>query len=381
MKPSLYRSLMPVHRWTGLTVGFVILFIAITGAAMVFRPQLEPIMGSDLLTAPACASRASVDLLLANASAARPAATLDYVRLVAGQPGEARIPAAMVRFTDQTFVYLNPCSGAALGQRHRYGGLFGTLELLHRFRFIDNGSVVTGTSVILFALLLILGGVALWWPASRRGWASAWRLDPRLTGQARSTNRHKVVGLVAAPIVLMSALSGLPQALDWYRAGLYTITGSAAPAPLPKSGAPANGALRLPMEQLWQRAQTIAPAPQDMLMHVPRKPRAPVDMYLIEHDAPHPNARTYLNFDAYTGAVLSYTPYRANSAGHKLYFFLLSLHTGHVGGLAGQLLLLLGALCVPVLAWTGIGSYLRRRRQAGITCSAVNTSLRHPESV
>lgn len=361
MKRHLYRGLRPLHRWTGLTIGTIILFMAITGAAMAFRPQLDPIVAPDLLTVAACEGHASLEVLTANAVAARPGATLDYIRLLAPVISYGRVPSAMVRFTDQHFVYLNPCTGDALGQRYRYGGLFGALEQLHRFRFMEDGSLVTGTSVLAFVLLLVGAGLVLWWPATRRAWRGAWRLNPALSGRARRMNRHQVVALFASPVLLASALSGLPQALDWYRQGLYTVTGSSQPAKLPKSEAPAPGSARLPMESLWQAAQAIVPNPDDMLMHYPRKPRAPVDMYLIAHDAPHPNARSYLNFDAYSGAVLSYLPYESNSAGHKLYFWLLSLHTGHVGGILVQLLLMLGALCVPVLAWTGLGSYLERR--------------------
>lgn len=370
MKRHLYRSLLPLHRWTGMTIGLVILFMAVTGAALAFRPQLEPLADSGLLTVPACGGHASLDQMTGNAVALRPGATLDYIRLIAPQPGAQRYPSAMVRFTDQTFVYLDPCSGAALGQRHRYGGLFGALEQLHRFRFMDNGSLVTGSSVLAFAVLLIGGGLYLWWPANRQGWRRALRLDPGLRGRARSINRHKVFGLLALPVVLASALSGLPQAFDWYRQGLYTMTGSPQPPALPKSAAPAQGAQRLGMDALWQRAQAVAPDPQEVLMHYPRKPRAPADMYLIERGAPHPNARTYLNLDAYTGEVLNFTPYADNSAGHKLYFFLLSLHTGHVGGPVAQWLLMLGALCVPVLAWTGIASYAARRRQMAAVAGA-----------
>jgi vanillate O-demethylase ferredoxin subunit len=68
--------------------------------------------------------------------------------------------------------------------------------------------------------------------------------------------------------------------------------------------------------------------------------------------------------------VVRYVPYAASSAGNKLYFWTLSLHTGHVGGLAGQLVLLAGALSVPLLAYTGISSYLRRRARRSVAPAA-----------
>jgi len=354
--------LLPLHRWSGMTVGLVIVLMAVTGASIAFRPQLDPLLNRELLTAPACISRASLDALTASAVAARPTAQLDYIRLIAGGDGDARIPAAMVRFTDQGFVYLDPCSGAVLGQRHRWGGLLGTLEQIHRFRFMPNGELITGTSALLFAIVLIGGGLYLWLPPSLRGLRRAMRFNPRLQGAARTASLHKTVGLYASVIVLASALTGLPQAFDWSKRALYSMTGSAQPAKAPSSG-PAAGAPRLPLEQLWQRAQALVPHPQEALIHYPSRPQAAVEMYLIAADAPHVNARTMLDLDAYSGKVLRFTPYAASSLGHRLYFWTLSLHTGHVGGTAGQLVLMLGALCIPVLAYSGIGGYLRRRRR------------------
>ncbi|CAN5424219.1 hypothetical protein BH11PSE11_BH11PSE11_01790 [soil metagenome] len=348
-----------------MTIGLVIVFIAVTGASIVFRSQLEPIVNRDLLTVPACSERVPLDTLTANAAATRPNAQLDYIRILAADdPTAARIPATMVRFTDQIFVYLNPCTGASLGQRHRYGGVLGTIEQLHRFRFMEGGSIITATCVIVFSIVLVLGGVFLWWPATLQGLKGSLKFNSKLPSPARTLNLHKTFGFYAGLVILVSALTGLPQAADWYRSGLYTITGSAQPPKLPKSAEPVPGARRLPMETMWQRAQAIVPQPKDVLIHYPKKTRDPVDMYLIAQDAPHENARTYLNLDAYTGATLSYTPYSENSLGHKLYFLTLSWHSGHLGGVAGQLILLFGALSVPALAYTGIASYLRRRARS-----------------
>jgi vanillate O-demethylase ferredoxin subunit len=353
-----------VHRWTGLTAGLVIVMMAVTGASIVFRPQLEPLINADLLTVAQCSERVTLDVLTANAQAARPAATLDYIRLQAGEPGAARMPAAAVRFIDQTFVYLNPCNGNVLGERHRYGGVLGTIEQVHRLRIMPNGSWITGTSVLLFAFVLVCGGLYLWLPAPLRGVKRALGLRPMPSGPARMSGLHRRLGIFASLIVLTSALTGLPQAFEWYKAAVYAVAGSSMHDGVTPRSQPIPGQARLPMEALWKRAQELVPQPREMLLHYPAKPRAAADMYLIAQDAPHYNARTMLYLDAYSGAVLKFTPYADSSAGHKLYFFTLSLHTGHVGGLPVQLLLLAGALSIPVLAYTGIASYLRRRRKA-----------------
>ena len=57
MSATVKRGVLKVHRWTGLTVGLVILMMALTGSVNLFRPQLEPVVNRDLLTVPACSER------------------------------------------------------------------------------------------------------------------------------------------------------------------------------------------------------------------------------------------------------------------------------------------------------------------------------------
>jgi vanillate O-demethylase ferredoxin subunit len=359
---ALRRVLRPLHRWTGLTVGLVILWMATTGSVLVLRKQFETPLDRDLLSVPACAQRISLDTLGANAAKAYPQGKLDYIRLVGGEEGEARIPAAMVRFTDQMFVYLNPCTGEVLGQRGRYRGLFGTFEQLHRFRFMPNGGLIVGSSAIVFALVLIIGGFVLWWPGTWRGVrrALALRAPRAAAGAARDIALHKSVGPYAALILLLLVLTGLPQSFDWYRDAVYRLAGSSPPQHAPTSREAAAGTPRLPMEAIWQRVQALDPQVREVLLHFPQRREDAVDIYAIDRDAPHPNARTLIALDAYTGDTLSYTPYAASSLGHRLYFWTLSIHTGLVGGWIGQALLLFGVLCVPVLGYTGIRSWLHR---------------------
>lgn len=362
MKPLIRLYLLPLHRWTALTVGCVILLMAATGAAMAFRPQLEPAVNADLVSVSACGRRLPLDVQVAGALQARPGATLDYVRLFGAGSDAVRLPATIVRFKDedQTVAYVNPCSGEVLGMRARFGGMFGTLEQLHRFRFMEGGSVVVGSCVIAFVLVLLGGGIALWWPA-RGGWKRALRPDLRLPQPIRRMHLHKTVGLYASAIVLLSALTGLPLSFDWYKAAVYGVAGSPQPAKAPKLK-PVVDASPLPLEALWQRAREKVADPVEALLHNPGlAPKSAVEIYLIERGAPHPNARTMLYLAPYTGATLGYMPYQDSSAGHKLYFWALSWHMGLIGGVPAQLLLLGGALALLYLGYSGIAMFLRRR--------------------
>ena len=359
MRPSFRNKLLWLHTWTGLVIGIVLVFMAATGIGQALRPRLEKVVQARLLKVEPCSARVPLDTLVTNARVANPkGGALTLLRL-----SDDADASSHVRFSDGNWVYLNPCSGAVLGIEHRYGGLFGTIDALHRFRYVPNGSIVTGTCTLAFAVLLIIGGAVLWWPSTLRGVRRTLTVDSRLGGRAYLLSLHRSVGFYTGVILLFSSLTGLPHAFQWVQNALYTVTGSPLPAPTPRIEAP-KGLARLPIEQLWRRVQALVPGSATVLVDYPKKAREAIVFELVAHDAPHPAARSYVTLDPYTGKLIDYTPYAANSAGHKLYLWVLSLHAGQVGGLFVQLLLIAAALCVPVMAYTGLVAYLRRKARA-----------------
>jgi vanillate O-demethylase ferredoxin subunit len=363
MRAATHRLLLSWHRWTGLTIGLVLVFMAATGVLISYRSRMEPAVYRDLLTAPACGRRVSLDELARNAREAHPKGEFDYVRIKGATAGSARIPATQVRLSGPGFqddVFFDPCTGAVLGQRGRYGGFFGAVESWHKFKFIKNGFVVSGTAALLMVLLLAGAGLFLWCPRrlSLKCLKPALKPNPRLRGRDRTINLHKVVGVYASLILVPTALTGLPQAFDWFQDGIYWITASPKP-PKPQS-LPSPGKTPLEMEAYWQTLQGLVPDPAEALIHFPVRPRDPVEIFAIERGAPHANARTLLFLDAYSGRVLRFTPYEQSSLGHRAYFWTLSWHTGMVAGVAGPAILISGALALMFLAWSGVTSFLRR---------------------
>src|SRR5258705_10146840 len=73
VRPSVRSMGLWLHRWTGLTAGFVLLVVAITGMLIAYRPQLERVVNRDLLTVPACSQSVPLDVMAGNESAAHPA--------------------------------------------------------------------------------------------------------------------------------------------------------------------------------------------------------------------------------------------------------------------------------------------------------------------
>lgn len=347
-KGSLRRLFSGMHRWTGLTIGWLIVLAAITGILLAFRPQIEPRVSPHFRTA-ACSKPLPADDLMARARAAKPELEAQYIRMFG-----AHDMAARVRFKGNDTLFLDPCTGTILGEQNRYSGLFGWVEKIHTLHFGKAGTIVAGTNALIFAFLLISIGLYLLIPVLRMGWARAMKLDWRLDGRARHMNLHRTVALYAAPVLFLIAITGPPQAFEWVEKAIYAASGSEM---LEVPDAPLATGSTIPMERVMQKARALAPQAREILMHVPHRGKA-FEVYLIAANAPHSYARTYLFVDPSDGKTLSYIPYAESSLGAKIYYWTMALHTGEAGGVLWRLILLLAALTVPLLAYTGLKSYL-----------------------
>jgi vanillate O-demethylase ferredoxin subunit len=354
------NAVLVVHRWTGLTVGIVIMLVALTGLAMVFRPQLEPALDRALHTVGTCDTRIGLDDLAARARTAHPNGAIRQLEIA-----RAGFGPTVVRYADNIGVYVDPCNGRVLGSQDRWGGLFGTIELIHRWRFLGNVDVsetVAGTLSLTLAVIMVLGGLAIWWPTTRRQWKNAWKLRWSLKGAAFELNLHKTYGLYAALIILATTAASWTFVFDWARNTVYAVTASSPPAKKPRSTS-ADTSLAS-FETVFTRSLATAPKADDVTILLPKKPGDAIEVTVIESDAPHPNARSMVYLDAHSAQVLRFDPYANASRGYKVYRWLASLHMGYIGGVFGQVLLFAGVLAVPVLGYTGIHAYLRRRRIA-----------------
>lgn len=356
MKKRFFGFLAWSHRWIGMTVGLAMVFLAVTGAGQAFRWQLEPVVYADLLTAPAC-QRLPLDTLLAAAREAHPGVNAESLRFhPAG--GET----AQVRFSDRETVYVNPCSSTVTGRQAAFGGLFGTLEYVHRMMFLSDFKLWSGIVTLIAFVFLVIGGIVLWWP---RGWSQARRslkIDKRLTGMAFLLNLHKTFGVYAFTVLLVVTFMGNAMAFDWVKRGVYWAAGSEMPMGGRKDQPAGEAKPALALEEVWRKAEQVLDGPADVTIRLPRRASDPVQMSAIEASAPHARARSEIVLDGATGEVRRYTPYARTSLGNKIYNWGVAIHTGQAFGVAGAFIVFSASMAVPVLAYSGIASWLRRRR-------------------
>ncbi len=362
MKPVLRTPLLTFHLWTGITVGVVFMVVALSGTALIFRSKLERTLDPQRFVVEPGATRLPIDNLVARARVAHPG--VDFLSVRYWSDPTASFTAY---FADRNYVHLNPYTGAILGTRARYGEGFGWIEGLHKYLRLEPtlGESVNGTFAGVFAALLLTGFV-LWWPATRRALVAGLTLNRKLTGRPWQLNLHKTIGAYAGLVLLFSAVSGIPISFEstWPVLDLITFSKREQPPSAPV-GVPTAFA---GFDVVGRQIAKLMPAARETYIPLPKA--GLISAYAIAADAPHPNARSYVFLDP-AASVIRYAPWAQASAGYRLYYWMLSLHSAATGGIVVQLLLLTATLCVPLLAWTGVASYLRRKSRARTPVSVV----------
>jgi uncharacterized iron-regulated membrane protein len=348
--------LLTLHKYLGLSAGVVFALICLSGAALVFEDRLERTFFPhryDAAPGPALPLQAALDTVRP-ALAGQPVFNLGLAR-------EADAPLTLYAGTPEHFerVYVHPASGRILERRFAVQDPLGVLHQFHTHLLAgETGHLVIG-GIGLAALPLLVSGLLLWWPG--RG-----RLAESLRVRRRPALRfwreiHKLVGVLALPLLALQIVTG--AGLIFYPttvALVTTLTQSEGPFKAPPTPVPA-GATPLPLDTLLATARTALPGATATWMHLPAKPDQAWAVRFKQAAEPHPNGRSFVYLDRYTGAVVGRVDALAVSPATATLNALFPLHTGDFGGLPlrwGNLLAGLGGFFLIV---SGLQFWRQRR--------------------
>jgi uncharacterized iron-regulated membrane protein len=359
-----------MHLIAGVVVGGVILIMAVTGTIMAFEPQIVEYAEKSVrvVEVPAQAQRLGLNMIVAKAA--------EYKKGKAGGLMLKSSPDSSVAVNfgrDGGVVYVNPYTGAILGGESKAHDFMHTVEDIHRWLGNkDIGRPVTGVSVMAF-LFLLISGIYLWWPRNWR-WNTVKYIvnfNPNAKGKARDWNWHNVIGFWAAPLLLITTVTGAIMAHQWANDLLYRLAGSEPP---PAQARPAKepGKAKsierkekrdekiVDFDAVAARATEKVTKWESLNIRLPQKPDAPITVYIQEPNAVPVNARSQLSLDAASLNVAKWEPYREYDLGRKLRVWTKTVHTGEAGGMIGQMLAIASATAAIFLVYTGFAMSWRR---------------------
>ena len=224
--------------------------------------------------------------------------------------------------------------------------------------------------VTLLSLFIVISGVFLWWP----GWKPKYWFKIRNRGRFLNYDLHRVIGLAATPILLLSIITGLAMAFpNAARTVVWGVTGQSVPEEM--ENRPSQRPSTVPAEDDSVKkaadqellTDALERAPEDAYIFYIRYPTTPEDNRQVRvqvgHD-PYPFGIIYrYYYDQYSGELLGTNDPSSKPAPDAfLEKWNDPLHFGTWGGIPTQILYLIMTLAP---AFLGITGWILWRRRVG----------------
>lgn len=352
MRPAFRQAVLGVHRWVALALALPAVVVALSGAMLVFRPELAGQVEAAQWPAGAWERMAGV------ARAADPGA--ESVEIV---PRGGRAEVLLGGKWGRT-LEVDPQGGRVVADEGVRAMAFPLLFRLHTRLLAGPWAEWVAALAGLVLLASATSGLALAWPASARAWKMLLRLRVRDGWRPFATDLHRVLGVAAMPLLALNALTGLVLVFSSPAALLVSAI-----APRPPQDAPV-GAADLPtcapcsLDELVSRAEALVPGARAVRVVT----NGPGETVLVRLRRPGENATQGMNrifLDPASGALKRAVVLERAPAGVAMFEWLYPLHTGRWIGIAWCAALAAAGL-VPLVAWaTGLALWKARLRRAG----------------
>lgn len=372
-----YNVVWRWHFYAGLFCIPFVIWLALTGAIYLWRPQIEAWLDRPYDRLPVSGPATAPEAQVAAALKAVPGSSLHKYVLPDGSGQAVRI--LVERHGADSRVYVDPYTLNVLSVVTEEQRPFRLLSRLHGELLAGAwGSYLVETAAC-WAIVMLLTGLYLWWPRGRRGLAGV--LYPRLRSGKRLFWRdmHATAGIWVSVFALGLILTGLPWAKGWgsYLAEVrqvtgttrgavdWTIGGKTAKADMMLGDHASHGgvimlAAAVPQGELARvvaTARTLEIAPP-VLVSTPKRANG---SWSVTSDAADRSIRSEATIDGATGRVVSRTRFAQRHWIDRLVGYGIATHEGALFGLANQILGTITATLLIVLAVSGAVMWWRRR--------------------
>jgi|TARA_E500000305_G_C4025563_1_gene241566 uncharacterized iron-regulated membrane protein len=357
------RAIAQLLRYAGLLLGVCLALTGLTGSLLIFDHALDESLTPALRVSPS-PSAASLQSVLTAAEAAAPSGSelirLDFARQP-GSPHTVRFRGAAGAGGERPLVEasVDPASGRVLALRE--WGQY-PMSWLYRLHYTllagDTGKTLVG----LFGLCLLffcISGLYLWWP--RRGnWKRALSIEHRRGALRLLWDSHRVAGVIAVPVLCLSALTGI--AMVFAQPTAFVVGSVLETRDVPSYSVEPMG-VPLPPDTLIERALQHWPGSVLKRIYFPRAEQDSVRITLRlpgELWSNHGASSVWL--DPYSGEVLGEWAMPHLPAGNRLLAWIFPLHNADALGLWARWLWIIAGL-MPTLLFASGGWLWWRKRQ------------------
>ena len=349
-----------LHRWAGGVIGLLLALLGLSGTILVWEGEWISLPGAG-------------------------DALLEEVRTI-GQIAEREAAAGAIRITfasDEIGLHHVAREGGAGSYVKQDGTTVASwssqwerpelwiFDLHHHLFAGHNGELVAGWAGV-FGLLFTITGAILWWRSRR---AFRWQIWPKRFQPGPIVSHHRDIGILVAPLLLVSLVTGTGMIFDDVYEKLLAPLGTGTEAGKLPEAAPSTG--RAPIAEMLATAKQRYPNAALRRLTVPGKLGQPWSVRMRQPFEWTPNGRTTLYFDA-TGRLLRADDPAASGKAASVMETFYPLHAAKVGGLAWKLLMTLSGLGLTLLGALATWSFwfrkAKKRKRPGIASAGLEVA-------
>lgn len=358
--------LWKIHNWLGLYSGIVILFLSITGAAALFRPEIDQLLNPKLTQIEPGNKKASLTKAVAKVLPMHPDKYLFEVEMPKAHLDTWIIrlmPKEKSRLNPMIWeVFINPHTGEILGERNYFKSFSYFLRNIHvRFYEAYYGRQIVGLAGIALFLSTITGLLIYGKFMKKQPFGKIRSTKLRIT----QADLHKFIGISTLAFNLMIGITGAWLGLQAYL--MYGLN-----IPQPNSFSRNDKVFTeiedmyypLDFDAIYQKSQLEFPNMIPWFIRPTTNGEGIVQVLGNVPGQAYERRSNKLVFDKQNKELLFKYNISDQNFGAKLYFVQESFHFGDFAGISLKILYCLLALSSGFLSLSGFIIYLERTRKS-----------------
>lgn len=206
----LYRRIWRWHFYTGLIIIPFMIFLSISGAVYLFKPQIENILDKPYSNLQVGQKTAPPSTQIMAASEYLEGAPLKSYEV----PKDAKSPAKISFFQngEQKILYVNPYNLEILKEQKADNQIMEIAKDIHGELLMGKFGSFFVEGAASFAILMTISGLYLWWPRNQKNLGGILYIRG---GKNFVKDLHSVTGFWSSLLMIFLLLSGLPWTNIW----------------------------------------------------------------------------------------------------------------------------------------------------------------------
>lgn len=351
------KLIYKIHKYTGLTLGFVVFLLALSGVGITFRHELLPFVYSDLFTIPKGNSPLPLNELTLKAYQFLG----DEKNLTNLYASEDKDEAYLLIYKDSAKTFpvmmtMNPYTGEVIGQMPMIKNFFAVMLFMHSNLFLGKAGKYFVGIMGFILIFFVLSGLYIWLPQSKV--VIKLKRTVQLTRAHLTQRLHHSLGLILALPLLLSALTGSLIIFDLSYLVMRPLRGE--PHKIEEAIRPGSCTFAEQMEALKMATPLMS---QNLIsVHYCTPKNALMKISYGLHNQNFLDGYERVIIDPKTKNIIqTFNSEKDPSSWNSLRLTIYPLHTGEYLGLGGRVFVLLSGIGLMMIYLTGVILYFKRR--------------------